>query len=209
VLAQYLQLWDIVAGTVLTEGRQDEAVWRCTKDGNFSVSSAYRLFFIANKEFACAKPIWKSKAPMRCKFFMWLAVHKRCLTADNLARRGWPHNPVCSLCQSVGENCTHLFVHCRFTRQVWCRVRAFSGAIFPVPGVAFQSTEHWWIVARKRAPKNLRRDFDTVAILVHWRIWKERNARIFQQESNTVDRLFELIMEDIRSWRAAGCITDI
>jgi hypothetical protein len=64
-------------------------------------------------------------------------------------------------------------------------------------------------VARKRAPKNLRRDFDTVAILVHWRIWKERNARIFQQESNAVDRLFELIMEDIRSWRAAGCITDI
>jgi hypothetical protein len=29
---------------------------------------------------------------------------------------------------------------------------------------------------------------------------------IFQLESSTVDRLFELIIEDVRSWRAAGCI---
>jgi hypothetical protein len=28
----------------------------------------------------------------------------------------------------------------------------------------------------------------------------------FQQEVNGVDRVFELIMEDIRVWRAAGCI---
>jgi hypothetical protein len=89
-IAQYLQLWDLVAGTTMTVGRQDEAVWRCTKNGKFSVSSAYKLFFITNTQFACAKPIWRSKAPMRCKFFMWLAVHKRCLTADNLERRGWP-----------------------------------------------------------------------------------------------------------------------
>jgi hypothetical protein len=58
------------------------------------------------------------------------------------------------------------------------------------------------------APKNLRRDFDTVAILVHWRLWKERNARIFQQKICTTGRVFELIVEDIRAWRAAGCIAD-
>jgi hypothetical protein len=201
-LAQYLQLWDLLTGTVLTNGRQDVAVWRCTKDGSFSVRSAYKLFFIANTKFVCAGPIWKSKATMRCKFFMWLVVHKRCLTADNLARRGWPHDPTCPLCQSAGEDCTHLFVHCRFSHQVWCRVQAWSGAIFPVP------SKLWWLAARKRAPKNLRRDFDTVVILVHWRIWKERNARIFQQKSSTVDQVFELIIEDIGSWRAAGCITE-
>jgi hypothetical protein len=45
-----------------------------------------------------------------------------------------------------------------------------------------------------------------MSILVHWRIWKERNADIFKLENNTVDRVFELIIEDVRAWRAAGCV---
>jgi hypothetical protein len=53
---------------------------------------------MATMKFACAKPIWKSKAPTKCNFFMWLAVHRRCLTADNLERRGWSHNTICPLC---------------------------------------------------------------------------------------------------------------
>jgi hypothetical protein len=104
------------------------------------------------------------------------------------------------------EDCTHLFVHYRFTQQVWYQVRLWSNANFPIPDDAYQSTEEWWIKARKVAPKNLRRDFDTAVILVHWRIWKERNGRIFRQEINTADRVFELIVEDLRAWRAAGCI---
>jgi hypothetical protein len=181
----------------------DVAFWRGAKDRAFSVKSAYRLYFMATTRFACAKAIWKSKAPMKCKFFMWLAVHRRCLTADNLERRGWPHNTTCPLCLSTAEDCDHLFVHCRFTRQVWSKIRGWSKADFPSPGIAYRSTEEWWIQARKRAPKNLRKDFDTVTILVHWRIWKERNARIFQQEASTINMVFELIIEDLRAWKTA------
>jgi hypothetical protein len=205
-LAQYLQLWDLVTEVALTDGQDDKAVWRCNADGKFSVSSAYNLFFIANTRFACAKPIWKSKAPMKCRLFMWLAVHKRCLTADNLQKRNWPHNPTCALCQAADEDCTHLFLHCRFTQQVWQRFRTWTKASFPIPGNDFRSTEEWWIAARKVAPKTIRRDFDTISILLHWQIWKERNARIFQNEFCTVDRVLELIIEEIRTWRAAGCV---
>lgn len=179
------------------------------EDGIFSVKSAYQLFFLANTKFACAKPIWKSKAPMKCKFFMWLAVHRRCLTADNLARRGWPHNTICSLCLIANEDCTHLFVHCRFIQQVWFRLRCWENADFPIPANNFLSTEDRWLSARKRAPKNLRRDFDTFTILVHWILWKERNTRIFQQEHSSVDRVFELIIKDLQAWRAAGCVVAI
>jgi hypothetical protein len=104
------------------------------------------------------------------------------------------------------EDCNHLFVHCRYTQQVWGRLRSWSNAAFPIPGEDHHTTEEWWLEARRRAPKRRRRDFDTITILVHWRIWKERNTRIFQLEGSTVDRLFELIIEDVRSWRAAGCI---
>jgi hypothetical protein len=59
--------------------------------------------------------------------------------------------------------------------------------------------EEWWLQARKQAPKNLRRDFDTVTILVHWRVWKERNAWIFGQEFSSAERVFELIIEDVHA----------
>jgi hypothetical protein len=125
-LAQYLHLWDLVTKVALTDGQDDKAVWRCSADGKFSVSSACKLFFIANTRFAFAKPIWKSKAPMKCWLFMWLAVHKRCLTADNLQKRNWRHNPTCALCEAADEDCTHLFLHCRFTQQVWHCFRAWT-----------------------------------------------------------------------------------
>jgi hypothetical protein len=175
-LSKYLFLWDMIRNIELSPGQADQAVWRRTEDGVFSVQSAYQLHFIAMTKFVCAKPIWKSKAPMKCKFFMWLAMHRRCLTADNLSLRGWPHSPSCPLCSSANEDCTHLLVQCRFTQQVWARLQVWANADFLIPDNNFVSTEDWWLKARKRAPKELWRDFDTFTILVHWRLWKERNA---------------------------------
>ena len=51
--------------------------------------------------------------------------------------------------------------------------------------------------------------FDTITILIHWRIWKECNARIFEDEASNADRVLELIREDIVIWRSAGCVGDV
>jgi hypothetical protein len=64
-MAQYLQLWHLISNTTLTDGQPDELTWCRAADGAFSVKSAYEMFFNANSRFACAKPIWKSKAPMK------------------------------------------------------------------------------------------------------------------------------------------------
>lgn len=174
-LAQYLQLWDMVAAITLDESQQDAVVWRFETGDEFSTSSAYHLFFAPNQDFGC-----ESKAPPRLKFFMWLVVHGRCLTADNLERRGWPNQGACVLCGAAQESCTHLFVHChcRFATEVWLRFHDWLGTSFPIPACVNRCTKDW-LHARKAAPKQLRRDFDMVVILVHRCIWKERNARIF------------------------------
>jgi hypothetical protein len=166
-MGQYLHLWDLISTIHLNHGEDDKLIWMFSADGCFSTSSAYNLFFAANIHFPCAKAIWKSKAPPRCKFFMWLAVHRRCLTADNLERRGWPCTTTCQLCLSESETCTHLFVHCSFAAQVWQQIRSWTAADFPIPSDHFTSTEDWWLQVRKYAPKSIRRDFDAVVILVH------------------------------------------
>ena len=80
---------------------------------------------------------------------------------------------------------------------------------FAIPDSRFSCTEDWWLSARKEIPKPDRRNFDTVAILVHWRVWKERNARIFEHKASSVDRVLDLIRDDIAVWRAAGCVSDL
>lgn len=138
-----------------------------------------------------------------------LVVHRRYLTADNLERRGWPSNGSCPLCLLMPEDCTHFFVHCRFTYQVWLIFRNWTGADFLIPDDLFGSTEEWWLAARRAVPKAVWRNFDTIVILVHWRIWKERNSRIFEKVASSADRVLDLLREDIAVWRAAGCVSDL
>lgn len=83
-MAQYLWVWDLVQATTLSAETTDHLVWKLMEHQQFTVSSAYKMFFMAGVKFACNKPIWKSKAPPHCMFFMWLVVHRRCLTSDNL-----------------------------------------------------------------------------------------------------------------------------
>ena len=164
---------------------------------------------MAGIRFACYKSLWKSKAPPHCKFFIWLVIHKKCLTANNLQKRGWPSNRDCPLSSAQPENCAHLFVHCGFTQQLWNFFKQWSRVDFPIPDSSFDRTEDWWLAARRTIPKQARRNFDTIASLIHWRIWKERNARIFQHTACNIERVLDLIREDIGMWRAAGCVADL
>jgi hypothetical protein len=44
--------------------------------------------------------------------------------------------------------CTHLFVQCHFSQQVWSKVRAWTNAVFLIPNDNFLSSEDWWLQAR-------------------------------------------------------------
>lgn len=96
---------------------------------------------------------------------------------DNLERRGWTKQQgACVFCSHTQETCSHLFVHRNFTTEVWLSFMALVGAAFLIAAGENKVTGDWWLRARKAVPKLLRRDYDVVVILVHWRIWKERNA---------------------------------
>jgi hypothetical protein len=58
--------------------------------------------------------------------FSWLVLHGKILTADRLAIRGWPHDPICQLCLRAPETACHLYKDCPFTSQVWNLVHAWS-----------------------------------------------------------------------------------
>jgi hypothetical protein len=63
---------------------KDIIKWRWTDDGIFSVSSAYNCQFKGLISQFPSTPIWKPRVEPKCRFFDWLALHAKILTADNM-----------------------------------------------------------------------------------------------------------------------------
>ena len=91
VIVEFLNLWDLLYDFQLRPKVEDSHIWRFSSSGQYSAKSAYEGFFIGSTLFGPFERIWKSWAPPKCRFFMWLVTHDRCWMADRLARRGLPH----------------------------------------------------------------------------------------------------------------------
>lgn len=98
------------------------------------------LFFLGSIEFTPWKRIWKSWAPLQCKF-LWLAMKNRCWTAYHLSRHRQTHPSVCSLCDQEEESIQHILVSCVFSREIWTKILLFVRlpVITPQPDVFFFS----------------------------------------------------------------------
>lgn len=57
--------------------------------------------------------IWKSKAPLTVKCFISTLADGRCLTWDNLQRRGIQLCNKYIICKEEAEGVNHLFLHCK------------------------------------------------------------------------------------------------
>jgi len=63
--------------------------------------------------------IWKAYAENKCKVFVWILMRGKILTADNLQKRGWPHQDHCALCNGPLETGLHMALLCPFAKAVW------------------------------------------------------------------------------------------
>jgi hypothetical protein len=88
VIQEFLLLWDLLAGVILTGASRIQ--------GNILLNQPEALFQ-GSTYFGAFKRIWKTWAPPKCWFFLWLAAHDRCWTANWLARRNLPHPSLCPL----------------------------------------------------------------------------------------------------------------
>jgi len=77
VLIEYLHVWDQIQLIQLNHD-PDRVCWKWTADRRFTTASAYRSFFMGQHAVKGAKFLCKTRAPPKCKFFIWLALHDRC-----------------------------------------------------------------------------------------------------------------------------------
>jgi len=133
-MVSFTRLWDLVQNVHLTDV-QDSITWKWTSNGEYTAKSAYQIFF-----FLKLKPTG---------FSIWVppttSVHHQlqCIINYRLSMRQWPCNPVCTLCNQEQEAATHLVLHCNFAKEVWERIRLWSGGLVDVPDEE-QEVEDWW-----------------------------------------------------------------
>lgn len=129
--------------------------------------------------------IWKAQTENKCKFSVWTFRHSKMLTADYLAKRGWPRQLLCSLCNPALETPTHRCLLCPYANETWSRVYNWTNCniMSRVHPQNFGSLMEWCQQCNIQTPKGDRRKSDGLVIGVVWNIWKERNRKISQNES--------------------------
>ena len=137
--------------------------------------------------------------------FAWIIIQNKILTADNLARRGWPHQTQCVLCNGPLETGQHLCLLYPFAQAVWHQVLSWESLDLPqeTNPTNFVCISDRWETTAKIVHKNQRRDFNSLVIYIMWNLWKERNQRIFENKLLSMQQVAERIKEDLVQYRAA------
>jgi hypothetical protein len=203
-LIEVVSLWEKTQHVNLQNDLEDSVTWRWTESGSYTAASAYAIQFEGAARRNYKEIIWSTDAPLRCRIFAWLAVQGRCLTADALAQRGWPHNEECALCLNSAETAQHLLAECPFMMQLWCSILPMAGLPACFVPQSNQKLADWLDDTRRMIAKKDQKSWTALAQLIWWKIWKERNARIFQRQANNLLTLKASIIEEAQLWRSAS-----
>jgi hypothetical protein len=83
---------------VLQQDIQDTFAWRWSASRVYLASSACTVLNLGQTLLLGAKEMWRTKAAMEVKFFLWLALQDRCWTSERLQiRQQWSVRDLMSL----------------------------------------------------------------------------------------------------------------
>jgi hypothetical protein len=92
LILQYLDARHCIDQIQLHTGEPDKFVWKWTSSGRFSSKSAYEAMFFGESSILGVRELWKTHAPNKCRFYVWLAI------LDRLFKHGLRDDNVCALC---------------------------------------------------------------------------------------------------------------
>lgn len=127
----------------------------------------------------------------------------KCLTWDNIRKRGFQGPSVCVLCEANEEDSAHLFFRCPFSLQIW----HFWWGVWNNPCVHASSLiEFWQRLGRPPSMASFLQEVWSVGpIFLLWQIWLERNRRIFRGEKKLVQQIWQRTLGMVQETVVAKC----
>ena len=139
--------------------------------------------------------VWQPTAVPKMSICLLKAIHNKLLTRDKLITIGVADSAICSLCLSANESRDHLFFSCPYSAYIWslCKLKL---KLDPAIGTLLEECN-----VIKTKFKGRHKDSFLARLVLRgatWYIWKERNSRIFQQQSRHKILVFRHLYEDIQ-----------
>uniref|UniRef100_A0A0V0IE94 Putative ovule protein n=1 Tax=Solanum chacoense TaxID=4108 RepID=A0A0V0IE94_SOLCH len=166
---------------------EDSLVWNVGSKGCFTVNSAYEdLNTVGIEEVEWPwKMIWKTKIPYKVNCFTWLLAKETVLTHENLNKRGVHLCSRCFLCEEQGETVNHLFLHCKWTTQLWQMFTNMREIKWVKPGRIKEVLKCW---NRDGNAGRKEERWKMVPSCIWWTVWLERNQRCHEGKQSNIQR---------------------
>ena len=98
----------------------------------------------------------------------------------------------------------HLLAGCTFSRQAWHEILSWYRITdTPLPDSSSDFRD-WFSLVVQDAPTTLRHGLASLIILTAWRIWKARNACVFNDATPSTNSLIARIKDEAKLWARAG-----
>jgi hypothetical protein len=111
----------------------------------------------------------------------------------------------CWLCQLDGESVDHLLLHCGVACALWNFVLSRFGLCWVMPGSVKELFACWWSSGRLRSAVA----WKMIPLCLMWCIWRERNARCFEDTARSLEELLHYFMFTLYTWTAAWLAPDV
>jgi hypothetical protein len=149
-------------------------VWKFEPNGVFSVKSMYAIINFRGIIPVHVHSIWKLKLPPKIHFFLWLVVHNKNLTRDNLVKRQTVDDLTCVFCDEL-ETCNHLFFECVVAKAAWNEIKFCAENTVTI--VDINSLAKFWDNKRDCSALNM------IHAALLWVLWLTRNDMCFKRNN--------------------------
>lgn len=205
VLEQWFNDWEVRAIQNIplpVHDMNDEWMWRYTKNGQFSVRSAYFItLFEERREHPTTssganhgtwKILWRQKILPKIKMFGWKALNNGIAVRGNLAKRGVDIETTCPRCGEGEESLEHMLMFCGESRKSWY----LSPLRIEMDQVRCGKFREW---VEALAAEKKEDDWWALFWALCWNIWIGRNVWVFEGKRRefveVVDRAVKGVME--------------
>jgi hypothetical protein len=171
--------------------QEDKLIWSGTKNGGFSVRSAYHLevgrrdrdnwsSFMVNSASHLWRRLWSLKLPRHILLFLWRACNEILPTKNNLYKRKVVTDQLCPMCSSEAESVGHALWRCVSAQAVWGSCKG------PIQKSSVEAEEFFEIFAAL-CDRLEDKDLERFATVAH-KIWSRRNRVVFGGRCSASER---------------------
>lgn len=186
---------ELILQIPLSSRRNDDVwYWLADSRGCYSVRSCYNvLHSLTPGPFTDVwRKLWNLNVPNKVKNFVWRAATNVLPTAVNLISKRVNIPPTCAVCLASDETILHSLVECNVAKACW--ISSSVGFV----GHCYSFLE-WLDHIFTRCSK----EECHVAMMICWRVWINRNDKVWNNKTGSVNQVLNSAGQLLYQWQAA------